>query len=130
MMSRVEIVKLAHLIYNRVLNWRDQNRSRKVAIYYTDVCTELHGAWPDLFPDLTERSSELNEALGYICERCRAKGLPLLPAIVWNAWKLRPGDGYPWDEHGEGEPDDEDIAKAWRAEVAKVWRAAYPAALP
>lgn len=129
-MPDVEIVKLAHLVYNRVLNWRNEKRARQVAIYYTDVCSELHAGWPTEFPDLNERSSELAEALGYICERCRASGLPLLPAIVWNAWKLRPGNGYPWDQHGEGEPDDEDVERAWRAEVARVWAATYPARMP
>lgn len=76
------------------------------------------------------RSPRLHAALTEVTRACRARGLPVLPAIVWRAGAKRPSTGYFKVAHPRAATDDARLA-AWQREHARVLREAdnFPASL-
>ena len=77
------------------------------------------------------RSAKLHAALTEVTEACRARGLPILPAIVWRADARHPSDGYYKVAHPRARSFKSQLA-AWEQEHARVIGAAvasWPSAL-
>ena len=101
--------------------------AKRRCISYTDLCAALPTPWRGLSP----RSELLADALGEIVRRCRAAGLPALPALVVHASGDRqPGAGYFRVAHPEtADPDSAEARIAWSQELAAVYRTKFPASL-
>jgi hypothetical protein len=76
---------------------------------------------------LSWRGGPLHEALGELVTWCYARGLPALPAIVVRVIDGLPGDGF-FVVAFPGVTDEQERLRLWRAEVARVRQAVYPAA--
>ena len=76
------------------------------------------------------RSRKLHDALTEVTAACRARSLPILPAIVWRAGTRRPSTGYYKVAHPSARTDATRHA-AWEREHARVLRerARFPASL-
>jgi hypothetical protein len=76
------------------------------------------------------RNARLYAGLTEVTEACRARGLPIVTAIVWSASTKRPSDGYYKVAHPRLRSLKAQIA-AWEAEHVRVLRdaAGLPGAL-
>lgn len=77
------------------------------------------------------RSAKLHAALTEVTAACRARGLPILPAIVWRADVDHPSDGYYKVAHPRARSFKSQLA-AWEQEHARVIgadAASWPSAL-
>jgi len=119
-MDHAELEDLASAVYAVVLPVVGTRRGQG-RIYYGQVTERLAGRWAGLNP----HDPRLAEALGHICSRCRAAGLPVLSALVVGRSTGKPGGGYYHAAHPEVE---EKLAKevAWANEVPAVHKATYP----
>jgi hypothetical protein len=82
-------------------------------------------------PAVHPRSSKLHAALTEVTEACRARGLPILPAIVWRAGATHPSDGFFKIAYPRSRSFERQLA-AWRADHARVVaadKASWPSSL-
>ena len=97
-------------------------RAGKPSITYGELATAV---------ELHPRSGKLHAALTEVTEACRARGLPMLPAIVWRADANHPSDGYYKIAHPRARSFKSQLA-AWEQEHARVIgadKASWPSAL-
>jgi hypothetical protein len=109
----VEIGPLAREIYRQLVRWL---RASKPSITYGELAAEVSHKIP-----IHPRSSKLHAALGEVTEACRARELPMLPAIVWRSDTRRPSDGYYKLAHPRSRSYKAQVA-AWEQEHARVVR--------
>jgi hypothetical protein len=101
-------------------------RAGHASITYAELAAAVSAKIP-----IHPRSSKLHAALTEVTNACRARGLPILPAIVWRRGEDRPSDGYYKIAHPRVRSFKAQLA-AWEAEHARVVaidRASWPATL-
>ena len=98
---------LAREIYRTLVQHLRANRE---SITYGELATAVK---------IHPRSSKLHDALGEVTLACRARGLPLLPAMVWRGDSHRPSDGYYKVAHPRARSFKTQVV-AWEHEHARV----------
>lgn len=116
------LTPLAREIYRQLMR---RLRANQPSITYGELAAEVSHKIP-----IHPRSSKLHAALGELTEACRARALPILPAIVWRNDTRRPSDGYYRVAHPRSRSYKSQVA-AWEHEHARVVRelAQFPASL-
>jgi hypothetical protein len=98
---------LAHEVYRKLVQ---HLRANHESITYGELATAL---------EIHPRSSKLHDALGEVTVACRARGLPMLPAMVWRSGAHRPSDGYYKVAHPRTRSFKAQVV-AWEQEHARV----------
>ena len=110
---------LAREIYRRLVR---RLRAHQTSITYGELAAEVSREIP-----IHPRSPKLHAALGEVTAACRARALPIVPAIVCRADTARPSDGYYKVAHPRSRSFKSAVA-AWEQELARV--IAHAEALP
>jgi hypothetical protein len=113
-MNAKTILHLAGDVYEVLVS-----QAPKGTLTYGELCGRLPDTWQTLNP----HSPLLAAALGQLVESCRCRELPALSALVINAERGYPGDGYFEATSTSGE----NAMKKWNQQVHAAKKATYPA---